>query len=195
MVDQTLPTQQPGASVCPWCSASLTPGVATCPSCGAILTSEGDPDLPGVTAVDQAVLRGEKKQSPSRNRLLSWISGEYPDAAPEVGDAQALAPPDPDVRREITRLALEAEVANLQAEADSILSEAAVEGRVIEVPEGINPFVPGGATDWDTGTESDAAHDDAAPAAEDASPTADGGPDAAVPTATEGGVDENAPPV
>jgi hypothetical protein len=177
MPDKTPPTEQPGSSVCPWCSAALKPGMATCPSCGAILTSEGDADLPGVTAVDQAVLRGEKKQPAGRNRLLSWISGEYPDAdAPEVADAQALAPPEPDVRREITRLALEAEVANLQAEADSILSEAAVEGRVIDLPEGIKPFVPEATTDWETGTGT-------APAKQDAPPATDGEPS-----------DEDAPP-
>ena len=44
-------------------------------------------------------------------------------------DTGALAPPDADVRREILRLELEAEVANLQAEADALRAEAAVEGR------------------------------------------------------------------
>lgn len=166
MVDKTLPTEQPGDSVCPWCSASLTPGVAVCPSCGAILTSEGDPDLPGVTAVDQALLRGDKKQPPSRNRLLSWISGEYPDEAPPADDAQALAPPDRDVRREITRLALEAEVANLQAEADSILSEAAAEGRIVEIPEGIKPLLTGQPIERETGVEGDRPHEDAPPVAD-----------------------------
>jgi hypothetical protein len=177
MPDTTPPTEQPDSSVCPWCSAALKPGMATCPSCGAILTSEGDPDLPGVTAVDQAVLRGDKKQPAGRNRLLSWISGEYPDAgAPEVADAQALAPPEPDVRREITRLTLEAEVANLQAEADSILSEAAVEGRVIDLPEGIEPFVPGGTTDWETGADVGPAKPDASPATESDPPDKDAPP-------------------
>ena len=63
-----------------------------------------------------------------RSRLLSWISGEYPDETPSAAEAGALAPPDPEVRREMLRLALEAEVANLQAEADAPIAEATVEG-------------------------------------------------------------------
>jgi hypothetical protein len=117
----------------------VTPETATCPSCGAVLITDEEPDLPGVTAVDAKVVRGEKP--PQRNRLLSWISGEYQEEAPADTHPEAIAPPDPDVQREIRRLEHEAEVANLQAEADALLSEAVVEGRVVEVPEGIRPLV------------------------------------------------------
>ena len=139
MVDATLPTDRPSDAVCPWCSAALTPGAVVCPSCGANLTSDEEHELPGVTAVDRAIVRGEKKTG-GRSRLFSWISGEYTDDSLTETDAAALAPPDRNVQREILRLALEAEVANLQAEADSLLSEAAMEGRVIDLPEGIAPF-------------------------------------------------------
>ena len=64
-------------------------------------------------------------------------------AAPDRADAQALAPPDPEVQREILRLELEAEVANLQAEADALLSEAVVEGRVVELPEDVQELATG----------------------------------------------------
>jgi hypothetical protein len=129
MVDSTVPMDRNADSVCPWCSAAVTPETAICPSCAAILISDEEHELPGITAVDPAVVRGEKK-APGRSRLLSWISGEYTEDAPEVGaDAQALAPPDPAVQREILRLQLEAELTNLQAEADAIRSEAAFEGR------------------------------------------------------------------
>ncbi|MEO8570337.1 MAG: hypothetical protein ABI553_01440 [Chloroflexota bacterium] len=105
----------------------MTPETATCPSCNAILISDEEHELPGVTAVDLAILRGEKK-APGRSRLLSWISGEYPEeTGPVAGDSEAFAPPDPAVQREILRLELEAEVANLQAEVNSIESEAAVD--------------------------------------------------------------------
>jgi hypothetical protein len=136
MVDPTLPTDRSADSVCPWCSTSVTPETAICPSCGAILIAEEERDLPGVTAVDLAVLRGEKKP-PGRSRLLSWISGEYPDedAPATVTDSQALAPPDPAVQREILRLEIEAELANLQAEADALRSEAAAEGRELPADE------------------------------------------------------------
>jgi hypothetical protein len=126
MVDPTLPTDRSADTVCPWCSASVTPETAICPSCAAILISDEERELPGVTAVDLAVLRGKK--TPARSRLLSWISGEYPDeGAPVAADSQALAPPDPAVQREILRLEHEAKVANLQAEVASIQSEAVVD--------------------------------------------------------------------
>ena len=142
MADQTLPADTPSESICPWCSATVVPGSPTCPSCGAILESDEDRDLPGLTAVDPAALRPESKPA-SRNRLLSWISGEYPDEAPSPNEAQALAPPDAEVQREIIRLELEAEVHNLQAERDALLSEAVVEGRVADLPEEIQPMATG----------------------------------------------------
>ena len=138
MADPT-PTTPLTGTVCPWCSAAVTPETVICPSCAAVLISDEEPALPGVTEVDAKILRGEKPPPP-RNRLLSWISGDYPDQASSPADAQAVAPPDPEVQREIRRLEYEAEVASLQAEADALLSEAVVEGRVVEVPDGIRPF-------------------------------------------------------
>lgn len=119
------------ASVCPWCSASYTGAPEHCPSCGAVLAVDpaADPSLPGLTAIDTAaIVRAKTPTARPRNRILSWISGEYPDETTSVADAGALAPPEPAVRREIFRLELEAEVANLQAEADALLAEATVEG-------------------------------------------------------------------
>lgn len=152
MVDPTLPADRSADSVCPWCSTPVTPETPSCPSCAAILISDEERELPGLTAVDLGVLRGEKK-APGRSRLLSWISGEYPEDAPAtVADAQALAPPDPAVQREILRLQLEAELANLQAEADSIRSEAAVEGR--DLPDAAGPVpASGAATDAPADTD------------------------------------------
>lgn len=133
MADESLTQGGPTASICPWCSASYTGDPEDCPSCGATLTPDPaiDPALPGLTAIDTAaIVRSKTPVNKPRNRLLSWISGEYPDEGVSTTDAAALAPPDQAVRREILRLELEAEVANLQAEADAILAEAAVEGRV-----------------------------------------------------------------
>ena len=58
----------------------------------------------------------------------------------------------PQVQREIRRLEYEAEVASLQAEADALLSEAVVEGRVGEVPDGIRPLELDPAADGETET-------------------------------------------
>jgi hypothetical protein len=109
--------------------------------------------------VDLAILRGEKK-APGRSRLLSWISGEYPDdAKPSDATSAALAPPDPAVQREILRLELEAEVANLQAEADALRSEALAEGRDL-------PAVVTSAVAENAATEADAPDADATDADE-----------------------------
>jgi hypothetical protein len=169
MDDPTFPTDRAPDAVCPWCSAALTADPAICPSCGAILTSDDEPDLPGVTAVDDKVARGLKRPG-SRSRLLSWISGDYPDDLPSQADAQALAPPDPDVQHEILRLELEAHVAKLQAEADSNLSDAMLEGRAVDVPDGLRSFAIGESDE--TGQAPPAPAEDA-PTSDDGVPTGD----------------------
>jgi len=131
---------QPNAAapvVCTWCSAPLpTPEPDHCPSCGAILTGELAEPLPGITAVDAtALLRGTPTTTRPRNRLLSWINGDYPEDAISPADAKALELPDAAVKREMLRLELEGEVASLKAQADALVAEAAAEGRVVELPD------------------------------------------------------------
>ena len=88
--------------------------------------------LPGLTAIDaQAIIRSKNPPKP-RSRLLSWLSGES-DEIYRPGDSKAVAFPDLDVRREMLKLEIEADLANLQAEADAILSEAAAEGRRLRI--------------------------------------------------------------
>jgi hypothetical protein len=132
MVDETPAAAGSTDSVCPWCSASYTGDPETCPSCGAALAVDPTTDaaLPGLTAIDAAAIVRAKAPVPrQRSRLLSWISGDYPDESPSGTETGALAPPDADVRREMLRLELEAEVANLQAEAGALMAEATAEGR------------------------------------------------------------------
>jgi hypothetical protein len=132
MADE-LTTGAPATFHCPWCSAELNAtDLETCPSCKATLTSTGEAALPGVTAIDhEALLRTNREPRPQRNRLLSWLSGEYVEEGERPAEPQAVAPPDLAVRREILRLEIEAEIADKQAEADSIMADAAVEGRTI----------------------------------------------------------------
>lgn len=132
MVDDTTPVAESTDAICPWCSAHYTGDPENCPSCGAALAVDPTTDsaLPGLTAIDAAAIVRAKTQVPKqRSRLLSWISGDYPDEPATATEAGALAPPDIEVRREMLRLELEAEVANLQAEADALIAEATVEGR------------------------------------------------------------------
>jgi hypothetical protein len=115
-----------------WCSAVLPSAhETTCPSCGATLVGEGESAVPGLTAIDaDAILRNARSagKSKPRGRLLSWISGEYePEDAASAPAPGSLAPPPAEVRREMLRLELEAQVANAQAEVEALAADAAVE--------------------------------------------------------------------
>lgn len=138
MADPLTPVTTSTASACPWCSAAVTAETAVCPSCHAILIADEEHDLPGLTSVDEAAAR--EKRPASRGRFLSWLGGETVEQAAAPLDSQAIAPPDADVQREILRLELEAHISNLQAEADSIMSDALIEGRVDDLPEGLRPL-------------------------------------------------------
>jgi hypothetical protein len=124
---------------CNWCSAALPSDHETvCPSCGATLLGDGDTSVPGLTAIDaEAILRSARAaKAKPRSRLLGWISGEYDDEAGGTTAAPgSLAPPPADVRREMLRLELEAQVANAQAEVESMAADVAVErGRRLAPP-------------------------------------------------------------
>lgn len=119
-------------AVCSWCSTEIPEGATACPSCGANLVPDGDPNVPGVTAVDAASIIRSRSVPPQRGRFLAWISGESATELPSKAEQEAIAPPGDDVRREMLRIALQAEVANLQAEADALRAEAVAEGRLLD---------------------------------------------------------------
>ena len=123
-------------AICPWCSAVLPdPDVARCPSCNAALTGGTDQSVPGLTAIDAEAIIRAKTPSRQRSRLLSWFGGDSPDDNISPADAGAIAPPDPAVKREMLKLQIAADIANLQAEAVAIQTDAALEGRTIELPD------------------------------------------------------------
>lgn len=104
-----LPPPPDDVPRCSWCSARLDhPGVASCPSCGAQLTAPEPVDVPGVTAVDPAILALANRPRPERRSLAAWLAGdrvdEYP--PPSAAELSALARPDMAVRREMRRLEL-----------------------------------------------------------------------------------------
>jgi hypothetical protein len=121
------PASSPARPICPWCSTELPSAAVTdCPSCGAILVGEPEAAVPGVTAIDaEAIVRNARTPVPERrSRLLGWITGDDgPDTAPPAPPG-SLEPPPPAVRREMLRMELEAEVAELQAEVGALASEA-----------------------------------------------------------------------
>ena len=118
---------------CPWCSGVLVSAdAAACPSCGATLTSEAEPQIPGLTTVVAAPsARLGRPQKPSR--LLQWLSGESAEetAAPAAAPG-SLAPPPDEVRREIRRLELEAHLTNLAAEASALAAQEALGARAAD---------------------------------------------------------------
>ena len=128
MVDEIAVSDAVPVPRCTWCSAPLpSESEATCPSCGATLIEESEKQVPGVTAIDaEAIIRGKADRPRSRSRLMSWISGEYQEEE-KPAPPGSLAPPPLEVRREMLRLELAAQVANLQAEAGAIAAEAAIE--------------------------------------------------------------------
>ena len=130
MVDEQQHGGESAPFRCPWCSAVLpAPDLEDCPSCGATLTAASETALPGVTAIDhEAIARGTREAiRQPRSRLFSWLSGDYGEEEP--APPGAIAPPDAAVRREMLRLQVQADLADRQAEADSIIADAAVEGR------------------------------------------------------------------
>jgi hypothetical protein len=154
-----------------WCSAVLPSAhETTCPSCGATLVGEGESAVPGLTAIDaDAILRNARSagKSKPRGRLLSWISGEYePEDAANAPAPGSLSPPPAEVRREMLRLELEAQVANAQAEVEALAADAAVEGGRSLAPVADQPVAaPSEPGSESAATEPSAAETDEAPPA------------------------------
>ena len=105
-----LPPPPDGASRCPWCSALLAAPAAACPSCGAHLVEDPALDIPGVTAVDPAILALASRPRKPKRTFGSLLIGDEAAEIPPPSQAElpALAPPDAAVRREIRRMELEA---------------------------------------------------------------------------------------
>ena len=137
MPDEPITQAAPTEARSTWCSAVLPdPAAATCPSCGATLIGDGEAaGVPGLTAIDaDAILRNARGtgRTKPRSGILGWISGEYPVDESAVATPESLAPPTADVRREMLRLELEAQVANAQAEVEAMAADEAIaEGNAI----------------------------------------------------------------
>jgi hypothetical protein len=175
MTDETTANVET-SPVCPWCSAALPdPAAVTCPSCGAALKGSVDESLPGLTAIDAgAIVRAKQTAIRPKSRLMSWLTGGDDDDLFTKAEGNALEPPDLAVKREIFRLELEAEVANLQAENEAIMAEAVAEGRVVEVPPELAEAVEAAGIDLPAMPEVDAAATaEAAPSTEAADESAE----------------------
>jgi hypothetical protein len=154
--DVTAGTPVP-APHCTWCSAELPSDHETvCPSCGATLLGDGETQVPGLTAIDaEAILRNARAaKAKPRSRIMSWISGDYTDDSADAAPPGSLAPPPLDVRREMLLLELEAQVANAQAEVESMAADAAIEGADADASATTGPEPAEGAA-MDAGVTTD----------------------------------------
>lgn len=160
MLDDATSGGSTPAPRCNWCSAPLpSDHEETCPSCGATLLGDGDTSVPGLTAIDaEAILRNARgAKAKPRSRLLGWISGDYDEQGGTVDAAPgSLAPPPAEVRREILRLEIEAQLANAQAEVGAMAADDAVEaGRSLAAPEASGDAQPADAAPTDAAPTDD----------------------------------------
>lgn len=135
---------------CPWCSAPLAGAATACSACGATVQPATGSDVPGVTTLDPDVLlRRRSEREPARQRagLLGFLTGEVDLPETDPGD-DSTAPPSDEVRREMLRMQLEAERADLEAQLLARRADAVLEGRAVLPP-----------ADDDAGAGPDAASD------------------------------------
>jgi hypothetical protein len=128
--------------ICPWCSAALPAAdVADCPSCQARLVEPLDVVIPGVTAVDPVLLAAAAAPRKVKRTFGSLFVGDDNEIPPpSEAEMPALARPDPEVRREILRLEMEARLVALKAEVASWDADDEVaSGRPVESPEPPEP--------------------------------------------------------
>jgi hypothetical protein len=129
-VPASSPSAAPGLR-CPWCSTPVESlEDATCGACGATLHGDPDIEIPGVTAIDgQHAAQAAQAAAPRKVRrsfgsLFVGRDDQIP--PPSQAELPALAPPDEEVRREMLRLQLDAELADLAARAAAIAAERGV---------------------------------------------------------------------
>ena len=140
---------------CPWCSTPVESlEDATCGACGATLHGDPEIEIPGVTAIDaEHAAQAAQAAAPAevtvrQDKQLArvqvfrgdcpvlqynfatfgslFVGRDDPIPPPSQAELPALAPPDTEVRREMLRLQLDAELADLAARAAAIAAERGV---------------------------------------------------------------------
>jgi hypothetical protein len=121
------PSAALGAS-CPWCSAPVArPDDVTCGACGATLQGDAAIEIPGVTAIDgQHASRAAAPRKIRRTFGALFVGGDDEIPPPSEAELPALAMPDAEVRHEMLRLQLDAELADLTARAAAMAAERGI---------------------------------------------------------------------
>ena len=127
---QEIPLPPPADPVarCPWCSAPVaSPDAVTCSACGATLHGDAEVEIPGVTAIDGVhASRASAPRKVRRTFGALFVSGDDAIPPPSQAELPALAMPDPEVRREMLRIRLDAELADLTARVEALAAERGV---------------------------------------------------------------------
>lgn len=123
-----LPPPAEAEARCPWCSAPVAdPDDVTCGSCGATLHGDATAEIPGVTEID--AIHASSAIAPRKVRRTFgalFVGGDEPIQEPSQAELPALAMPDAEVRREMLRLRLDAELADLTARVAAMAAERGI---------------------------------------------------------------------
>ncbi|HEU6439319.1 MAG TPA: hypothetical protein VFC12_02660 [Terriglobales bacterium] len=96
--------------ICPWCSTEIPAGAGACPNCAALVEGAVVTEVPGVTVVDPATALGpDEGLIPDDLDPKAWLLADH-DAT--SADDAALNPPSGEVRAEMRKMELEAEIVN-----------------------------------------------------------------------------------
>ncbi len=163
-----LPPPADPAARCPWCSAAVaSPDAVTCSACGATLRGDAQVEIPGVTAIDGVLAsRPTAPRKVRRTFGALFVGGDDAIPPPTQAELPALAMPDADVRREMLRIRLDAELADLTARVEAMAAERGVPMPV--VPD--TAPAPDGESQPEAAPEPGEGPADATPPGEDATP-------------------------
>jgi hypothetical protein len=99
----------------------------TCGACGATLQGDAAIEIPGLTAIDgQHAWRAAAPRKVRRTFGALFGGGDDEVQPPSAAELPALAMPDAEVRREMLRLQLDAELADLTARAAALAAERGI---------------------------------------------------------------------
>jgi hypothetical protein len=138
--------------ICPWCSTKIPAGAGACPNCGALVEGAIVPEIPGVTLVDpKANLGPDEGRIPDDLDPKAWLQADH-DGTP-ASDA-AFDPPSEQVRLEMRKMQLEAEIVNagtlvMNPTGDESIEVGAPSREALEALDAglLDPVGPAGETD------------------------------------------------
>ena len=138
--------------ICPWCSTEIPAGAGACPNCAALVEGAVVPEVPGLTAVDRgATLDPGAGRIPDDLDPKAWLLADHDDTS--ANDA-AFDPPSDEVRAEMHKMELEAEIVNAGTQVMNPTGEESIEvgapsREALDALEAglLDPVGPAGETD------------------------------------------------